>query len=682
MTNPAHVSRSGVPVLHSAEGDDNFSFSDESKASYEDSKAREDPASAKKRAAGSQGITDQRNRQGTSDGNHLDRDQGDVERAPQNGNAASAGDQRNLPVAFHETVLSAANHLRVRQREGNLTKSEMEDLVLLSREMENLKSMMRRSESTIEGTWSILEKEGMVERFGQQFYDELLTSNPRLRVFFFGVDLEEQPRTLVRMVATSVHFYSKPEAMAEMLLKAGARQRGYGVTSEDLQEMAQAFFKVFPKFVGQDVFELCTNEWHQFWKQVIGYLEEGSNSAEGERYRRAFEAQASKKVQNDFKKIMERQKGLETRHQFVGIMCAKALEMYSELSRFDALKDLRFSKRVFDAFIQIIGHLQEKEKIDQYMLELGARHVAYNVTPENLKSFAEPFLFTCRHFLENEWDVAMESRFHGLFQYMIEVISSGMVKGMNTLENRRAPSNGATFCLMFTDIEASTKLWQKDSQAMSLAVKNHHRLIRSLIADQGAYEVKTVGDSFIIAAKDVLTGVKIALAIQIELMRMAPIAPGFKMVENTEGRGDSKAWNDSTLRVRIGIEYCTDAVATYDSIHRRYDYYGTSVNRCARIEAAACGGQILMSRQTFEALKAIPEFHDDPCPGFYRSLDIPSPSIKLDSRGLDHFVAVSDVGLTELKGIAEPVHLVSVVPRCFAGRQFVDKVNRSAKLQK
>lgn len=585
---------------------------------------------------------------------------------------------------FHEALASASLQLRTRQRDGNtnLTKVEMEDLVLLTREMENLKQMMKRSEYTVEGTWNIIEKEGMIDRFGQQLYDELLTYNARLRVFFFGVDLDEQSRTLVRMLGTAVAFYEQPDVTMDMFTKAGARHRGYGVTNEVLREMEKAFFTVFPKFVGMDVLEASVNEWRRFWKQILDLLEHGSKSAEGERYGRLYEDQTFKKLQSDFKLIIERQKGATPRHQFVGIMYAKAIEIFGDLSNFDALKDLRSSSRVFQSYIDIIGHLQEKEKMEEYMLELGARHVAYNVTVEQLRSFTEPFLFTCRHFLQDEWNVSMESRFYWAFQYMVDGISTGMASGRNTLENRRAPSKQTAFCLMFTDIEASTKLWQNDPQAMGLAVKNHHRLMRSLIAEQGAYEVKTVGDSFIVASKDVLAGVRMALSIQLELMRMSPAAPGFNMVESTEGRGDRSCWSDSTLRVRIGIEYCTDASATYDSIHRRYDYYGTSVNRCARIEAAACGGQILMSRDTFEALKAIPEFHDVPCPGVFRSLDIPSPSVKLDSRGLDHFVAVSDVGLTELKGIGEPVHLVSMVPRCFAGRQFVDKTSGSRVTKK
>ncbi|KAK7197452.1 oxygen-sensing adenylate cyclase [Novymonas esmeraldas] len=581
-------------------------------------------------------------------------------------------------TAFHDTLVRAAHQLRARQRDSNagISKAEMEDLVLLTRELENLKQMMKRSQFTVEGTWNILEKEGMVDRFGQQLYDELLTRNPRLRVYFYGVDIEEQSKSLLRMVGTAVHFYEKPQVTVDMFTKAGARHRGYGVNGVIFAEMRNAFFKVFPKFVGSDVFEASEEEWKKFWKLVLELLQHGSESPEGERYGKMHEDHTFKKLQADFKLINDRQSRCDTRHQFVGVMYGKAIEMYGDLSMFEALKDLRASRRVFQAFVDLINNIHDKEHSDEYMRELGGRHTAYNVTVENLRSFTEPFLFTCRHFLPDEWNVAVESRFYWMFQHMVEGISAGMVSGINSMENMRAPSNSVTFGLMFTDIEASTKLWGNDPEAMSLAVKNHHAMIRRLIADYGAYEVKTVGDSFIIATKDVLVAVKLSLGIQLELMRMAPIAPGFQMVADTEGSGSPQSWDDRTLRVRIGVEHCTEATATYDSIHRRYDYYGPSVNRCARIESAACGGQILLSRQSFQHLKSIPEFHDEPCPHSFRTLKLTNAPPKLDDRGLDHFIAVSDVGLVSLKGIAEPVHLVSLVPRCLAGRQFVDKVSK------
>ncbi|KAG5498157.1 hypothetical protein JIQ42_02961 [Leishmania sp. Namibia] len=575
---------------------------------------------------------------------------------------------------FHDTRVSGAHHMQGRQHEtiASTPKGEVEAVMLLTGELENPKQM-KCSLITVEGTWKILEEEGMVERFGQQLYDELLTQNPRLRVHFYGVNLEEQSNALLRMVGTAVHSYEKPQVTAEMLTRAGARHRGYGVNGKILAEMRNAFFKVFPKFVGTDVFQASEGEWQKFWKHALDLMVQGTESPEGERYGRMYEEQTFKKIQADFNLITRRQKVCGTRHEFVSVMYSKAIDMYGDLSKLKFLKDLGSSERVFESLVDLIDNIHDKKYLEEYMRELGRRYTVFNVKVEDLRSFTEPFLFACRHFVEDEWSIAVESRFLWLFEYIVEGVSAGMVSDTHRFEDLRATTNSVTCGLIFTDIEAKTALWRKDPESMSLALKSYHAMVRRLIAEYGAHEVKTVEDSFMIVTTDVLVAVKLSLAIQLELMRMAPIAAGFSMMSDTEGSGDAQAWDDRTLRVRIGIEHCSDATATYDPVHRRYDYYGRSVNRCACIESAACGGQILLSRDTFQHLKSISEFHGETCPYSFRSIELASPSPKIDSRGLDHFIAVSDVGLVSFKGIAESVHLVSLVPRCLAGRQFVNK---------
>lgn len=326
--------------------------------------------------------------------------------------------------SFHDAIATASAQLRIRQWNGNsyLTKEEMDDLVVLTREIENVKHMIKRSQYTVEGTWSILEKEGALDRFGQQLYNELLTKNPLLRVYFYGVDLDEQSKALIRMLSTAVHFYDKPHVTFDMFTKAGARHRGYGVSIETLMEMRTAFFEVFPKFVGADVAKVAEGEWRNFWKIIVELLEYGSKSPEGERYAKIYEQELLKKLQADFNIIIERQSKCDSRHQFVGIMYSKAIEMYGDLSKFDALYDIGFSKRVFQSFIDIIVNSEDEEKSSQYLAELGAGYAAYNISVEDLNSFTEPFMFTCRHFLQEEWNVAMESRFKWGFQCMVETV--------------------------------------------------------------------------------------------------------------------------------------------------------------------------------------------------------------------------------------------------------------------
>ncbi|KPI83102.1 putative receptor-type adenylate cyclase, partial [Leptomonas seymouri] len=71
---------------------------------------------------------------------------------------------------------------------------------------------------------------------------------------------------------------------------------------------------------------------------------------------------------------------------------------------------------------------------------------------------------------------------------------------------------------MFTDIESSTALWAALPQRMPEAVATHHRVIRSCLKRHRCYEVKTIGDSFMIACKDVSSAVQLAAEIQTRLL--------------------------------------------------------------------------------------------------------------------------------------------------------------------
>src|SRR6516165_8156758 len=129
------------------------------------------------------------------------------------------------------------------------------------------------------------------------------------------------------------------------------------------------------------------------------------------------------------------------------------------------------------------------------------------------------------------------------------------------------PSGTVTF--LFTDLEGSTRLWQEQPEAMKAALARHDRLVRDAIESHGGYVVKTTGDGFHAAfgsARDALgaaVGAQLALATE----SWALIGP---------------------LRVRMGVH-------TGEAEYREGDYYGTALNRAARIMSAGHGGQVLVS---------------------------------------------------------------------------------------
>jgi hypothetical protein len=53
-----------------------------------------------------------------------------------------------------------------------------------------------------------------------------------------------------------------------------------------------------------------------------------------------------------------------------------------------------------------------------------------------------------------------------------------------------------TLTFLFTDIEGSTKLWERHPEAMQIALARHDEILRDATEQHGGYVFKTVGDAF------------------------------------------------------------------------------------------------------------------------------------------------------------------------------------------
>jgi predicted ATPase/class 3 adenylate cyclase len=155
-------------------------------------------------------------------------------------------------------------------------------------------------------------------------------------------------------------------------------------------------------------------------------------------------------------------------------------------------------------------------------------------------------------------------------------MSAAQGPGVNGL----LPSGTVTF--VFTDVEGSTQRWERDPQAMQTALRRHDALVRSALEAYGGYVFKTIGDAFCAAFErpaDALSG---SLAVQRALAAEDFVAVG-------------------GLRVRAAIH-------TGTADEREGDYFGTAVNRVARLLAIAHGGQVIVSGSTAQlAADALPQ---------------------------------------------------------------------------
>src|SRR5229473_7562683 len=147
------------------------------------------------------------------------------------------------------------------------------------------------------------------------------------------------------------------------------------------------------------------------------------------------------------------------------------------------------------------------------------------------------------------------------------------------MNSARALPNGVVTFLM-TDVEGSTRLWERDPEAMRQALQRHDMVLAACIQRYNGHVVKSrgEGDSIFAVFRHVRDAVSAALIAQCALA-----------VER---------WGTSTpLRVRMAIH-------TGQIELRAGDYYGPTVNRCARLRALASGGQVLLSGVTAQLVRA------------------------------------------------------------------------------
>ncbi len=166
------------------------------------------------------------------------------------------------------------------------------------------------------------------------------------------------------------------------------------------------------------------------------------------------------------------------------------------------------------------------------------------------------------------------------------------------------PTGTVTF--LFSDIENSTQLWEQYPLAMKPALAHHDAILHEAVLGNGGHVVKTTGDGVHAVFDAVADAASAALAAQHAL----------------------SAWQETepVIRVRMGIH-------TGETELRDGDYYGSAVNRAARLMSIGHGGQVLVS----------------------------AISASLVAGSLPAGVALRDLGQYRLRGLSQPERVMQLV---------------------
>src|SRR5213595_2184360 len=135
-----------------------------------------------------------------------------------------------------------------------------------------------------------------------------------------------------------------------------------------------------------------------------------------------------------------------------------------------------------------------------------------------------------------------------------------------------------TLTFLFTDIDGSTPLWDRDVDAMRDATRRHNALLREAIDVHGGDAFRVVGDAFCVAFANADSAVHAAIAAQRALTH--------------------EDWGAAPIRVRMGLHSGAAEVAD-DEIFR-----GPALARAARVMAAAHGEQILLTASAVALLES------------------------------------------------------------------------------
>jgi class 3 adenylate cyclase len=262
-----------------------------------------------------------------------------------------------------------------------------------------------------------------------------------------------------------------------------------------------------------------------------------------------------------------------------------------EASRLDAMR-LRALEALVDAELDVGEHAQVVGRLEALVVEHPLR--------ENFWAQLMVALYRCgrqaealrayqrvRHLLAEQLGISPS---FALIELERRVLAQDPNLGWNPPDSgdlQPAQADDAvrpvgTVTFLFTDIEDSTRLWEDHPAAMAEALARHDEILTSEVKSRGGWIFSWGGDGLVAAAFQRAGN---ALDAAIDAQRQIRNEP----------------WPEPVaLRVRMALH-------TGEAQERDGNYYGSPLNRAARLLAVASGGQVVVSRATADVLGHHPQ---------------------------------------------------------------------------
>ena len=151
----------------------------------------------------------------------------------------------------------------------------------------------------------------------------------------------------------------------------------------------------------------------------------------------------------------------------------------------------------------------------------------------------------------------------------IDAVASAVQTEQPDLRSQAAPDGTVT--ILFSDIEGSTQMTERlGDQRMQQVLRGHNDIVRNQLAAYYGFEVKSLGDGFMLAFSSARRALQCAMAIQRAFA-----------AHNQEHA-------EEPVLVRIGLH-------TGELVQEMEDFFGKNVILASRIADQAKGGEILVS---------------------------------------------------------------------------------------